>query len=70
MTSVTYMINDLERRRRDLDMPLKYLSNRANVSLSTVRRVFTGELGPSIGAVAAIGDALGVHDLRNISKAR
>jgi len=69
MTSATYIFKGLEQRRRALDMPLKELSSRANVSPSTVRRVLSGEPGARIEVVAAIGDALGVPRL-NFPEAR
>ena len=69
MTSATYILKKLDQRRQALDMPLKELSSRANVSLSTVRRVVAGEPGARIETVTAIGDALGVPNL-NFPKAR
>ena len=69
MTSATYILKKLDQRRQALDMPLKELSSRANVSLSTVNRVVAGEAGARIETVTAIGDALGVPDL-DFRKAR
>ena len=63
MTSIDYIFSKLDERRRALGMPLNELSSRANVSLSTVRRVLGGECRPGLEAVVAIGDALGVSRL-------
>ncbi len=60
MTSIDYISSKLDERRRTLGMPLNELSRRANVSLSTVRRVLGGGHGARLEAVTAIGDALGV----------
>ena len=69
ITSASYIFKNLDQRRRALDMPLKELSRRANVSPSTVRRVLSGEPKARIEVVTAIGDALGVPRL-NFSEAR
>ena len=63
MTSVAYIYRSLDKRRRDLGMPLKYVSERAKVSPGTVQRVLAGDPGARIETVTAIGDALGVPDL-------
>ncbi len=63
MTSATYISSKLDKRRRNLQMPLNELSRRANVSLSTVQRVLSGARGAHLEAVTAIGDALGIPAL-------
>ena len=70
MASATYILRELDQRRRALGMPLKELSRRAKVSPSTVRRVLGGEPGARIETVAAIGHALGVRDLLDFRKSR
>ena len=63
MTNTDYICKRLDNRRRRLDIPLKELRRRAEVSLSTIRRVLAGEPGTAIEAVVAIGDAMGIPAL-------
>jgi len=61
MTLAMDILNDLDRRRRDLGMPYGELGRRCGVSISTLKRVMSGEVTAGFSTVAAIADALGVH---------
>jgi len=49
----------LEQRRRDLRMPISALSERANVSVSTVKRVLEGDTSVSYRTLCRIAEAMG-----------
>ena len=53
------ILKDLRRRRRDLRMPYAELSQRCGVSVSTLKRVFGGEVTARFSTVSAIATALG-----------
>ena len=60
MTQPRNIIETLRDRRTRLAMPQEELSRRSGVSLSTVKRVLSGETRAGFASVVAIAHALGV----------
>ena len=61
MAQETDILKDLSRRWRDLRMPYGELARRCGVSISTLKRVFGGEVTASFSTVSAIAEAMGVR---------
>ncbi len=61
MTQTISILSELSRRRRALGIPYEELGQRCGVSISTLKRVLSGEVTASFSTVAAIADTLGVH---------
>ena len=59
MTQPKEVLEFLRERRNKLGMPLDELSRRSGVSLSTVKRVLSGETAAGFASVASIAHALG-----------
>ena len=60
MLQVMGIAQVLADRRRELGMTLDDVVRRSGISVSTVKRLFTGEHDVGISAVVAIADALGM----------
>ncbi len=55
------ILRTLEKRRRELDMPMSVLARHARVGLRTIQRLLSGEAeDANLGTVAAIAYVLGV----------
>ena len=60
MTIKQDLLGFLGQRRRDLRMPISALSERANTSVSTVKRVLGGDTSVSYSTLCRIAEAMGV----------
>ena len=60
MTIKQDILGFLGRRRRELRMPISALSERANTSVSTVKRVLAGDTSVGYGTLCRIAEAMGV----------
>lgn len=60
MAHAINILEKLNRRRRELEMPYDELSRRCGVPISTLKRVMGGEVTASFSTVAAMADALGM----------
>jgi len=64
MAQVHDILVDLDRRRRELRMPLRVLAKRSGVSLSTAQRVLEGSTNARLGTILALAETLGAEPLR------
>ncbi len=61
MAQETDILENMNRRRRELAMPYDELTRRCGVSISTLKRVLGGEVTASFSTVSAIARALGMY---------
>ncbi len=63
MVNAIGICSELDRRRRELGMPLDELSQRAGVSVSTAKRFLAGKIHPRWDSVLRISETLGAPGL-------
>jgi transcriptional regulator with XRE-family HTH domain len=61
MLQAINILEKLSQRRRDLKMSYDELGRRSGVSISTLKRVISGEETANFSTVTAIAEALGLH---------
>ena len=69
MTIRQDILEALAQRRRELRMPISVLSERANTSASTVKRVLSGDTSISFRTLARIAQAMGASLDMNVPPA-